>query len=160
MKLASGTAPVPALRQAQVPVGLGTDGAASNNDLDMFESMRQAALLHKLVSNDPRTLPAADVLAMATREGARAIGMDREIGSLEPGKRADLILVGMSSARQTPMYDPLSHLVYASRGDDVRTTIVNGKVLMRERKVLTLQEPAILAEARRIAVQVAKAVGR
>ena len=160
MKLASGTAPVPALRQAQVPVGLGTDGAASNNDLDMFESMRQAALLHKLVSNDPRALPAADVLAMATREGARAIGMEREIGSLEPGKRADLILVGMTSARQTPMYDPLSHLVYASRGDDVRTTIVNGKVLMREGKVLTLQEPAILAEARKIAGQVGKAVGR
>ena len=160
MKLASGTAPVPALRRAAVAVGLGTDGAASNNDLDMFESMRQAALLHKLVSNDPRTLPAAEVLAMATREGARAIGMEQEIGSLEPGKRADLIIVAMTSPRQTPMYDPLSHLVYASRGDDVRTTVVNGKVLMRDRAVLTLQEPAVLAEARQLAGQVRKAVGR
>ena len=160
MKLASGTAPVLPLRAAQVPVGLGTDGAASNNDLDMFEAMRQAALLHKLQSNDPRALPAADVLAMATSEGARALGMERVLGSLEPGKRADLILVGMSAARQTPMYDPLSHLVYVTRGDDVRTTIVNGRILMRDRKVLTLNEPAVLAEARRLAAQVRMAVGK
>ena len=160
MKLASGTAPVPALRRAGVAVGLGTDGAASNNDLDMFESMRQAALLHKLQSNDPRTLPAAEVLAMATRDGAAALGMQDTIGSLEPGKRADLIIVSMSSARQTPMYDPLSHLVYVTRGDDVRTTIVNGRVVMRERKVLTLDEPAVLAEARKLASAVRQAVGK
>jgi 5-methylthioadenosine/S-adenosylhomocysteine deaminase len=160
MKLASGTAPVPALRRAGVPVGLGTDGAASNNDLDMFEAMRQAALLHKLQSGDPRTLPAADVLAMATREGAAALGMEKIIGSLEPGKRADLIVVSMSAARQTPMYDPLSHLVYTTRGDDVRTTIVNGKILMREGKVLTLNEPAVLAEARKLAAEVRQAVAK
>jgi 5-methylthioadenosine/S-adenosylhomocysteine deaminase len=160
MKLASGTAPVPAMRRAQIPVGLGTDGAASNNDLDMFEAMRQASFLHKLQSNDPRTLPAADVMAMGTREGARALGMDRQIGSIEPGRRADIIVVSMGSARQTPMYDPVSHLVYVTRGDDVRTTIVNGRVLMRDRKVLTLDEPAILAEARRLATQVRAAVGR
>jgi 5-methylthioadenosine/S-adenosylhomocysteine deaminase len=160
MKLASGTAPVPALRRAGVPVGLGTDGAASNNDLDMFESMRQAALLHKLESGDPRTLPAADVLAMATREGAAALGMERLIGSLEPGKRADLIVVSMSAARQTPMYDPLSHLVYATHGDDVKTTIVNGKILMREGKLLTLNEPAVLAEARKLAAAVREAVAK
>ena len=160
MKLASGTAPVPALRAARVPVGLGTDGAASNNDLDMFEAMRQAALLHKLQSNDPRTLPAGDVLAMATREGARALGLETTIGSLEAGKRADLIVVSMSSPRQTPMYDPLSHLVYATRGDDVRTTIVNGRVLMRDRTMLTLDEAAVLAEARRLSAQVREAVGK
>jgi 5-methylthioadenosine/S-adenosylhomocysteine deaminase len=160
MKLASGTAPVPALRRAGVPVGLGTDGAASNNDLDMFESMRQAAFLHKLESGDPRTLPAEDVLAMATREGAAALGMERIIGSLEPGKRADLIVVSMSAARQTPMYDPLSHLVYATHGDDVKTTIVNGKILMREGKVLTLNEPAVLAEARKLAADVRQAVAK
>jgi 5-methylthioadenosine/S-adenosylhomocysteine deaminase len=160
MKLASGTAPVPALRRAGVPVGLGTDGAASNNDLDMFEAMRQAALLHKLQSGDPRTLPAADVLAMATREGAAALGMEKIIGSLEPGKRADLIVVSMNAARQTPMYDPLSHLVYTTRGDDVRTTIVNGKILMREGKVLTLNEPAVLAEARKLAAEVRQAVAK
>ena len=160
MKLASGTAPVLPLRAAHVAVGLGTDGAASNNDLDMFEAMRQAALLHKLQSNDPRALPARDVLAMATIEGARALGMDKQIGSLEPGKRADLIVVGMSSARQTPMYDPLSHLVYATHGDDVRTTIVNGRVLMHDRKVLTLDEAAVLAESHRLAAAVRGAVAK
>ena len=160
MKLASGTAPVPAMRQAGLAVGLGTDGAASNNDLDMFEAMRQAALLHKLESNDPRTLPAADVLEMGTREGAAALGMEQILGSLESGKRADLIVVSMSAARQTPMYDPLSHLVYVTRGDDVLTTIVNGRVLMRDRKVLTLDEPAVLAEARALAADVRRAVGK
>jgi 5-methylthioadenosine/S-adenosylhomocysteine deaminase len=160
MKLASGTAPVPALRAAGIPVGLGTDGAASNNDLDMFEAMRQAALLHKLQSNDPRVLPAREVLAMATREGAAALGLGREIGSLEQGKRADLIVVSMDHVRQTPMYDPVSHLVYVTRGDDVRTTVVNGRVLMRDGAVLTLDEPAVLAEARRLAIDVQAAVGR
>jgi len=160
MKLASGTAPVVAMRTAKVQVGLGTDGAASNNDLDMFEAMRQAALLHKLQSGDPRVLPARTVLEMATIEGARALGLDRTIGSLEPGKRADAILVSMASARQTPLYDPISHLVYVTRGDDVKTTIVNGKVLMRDRNVLTLDEPAVLAEARRQAATVRAAVGK
>jgi 5-methylthioadenosine/S-adenosylhomocysteine deaminase len=140
MKLASGTAKVPALRRAGVPVGLGTDGAASNNDLDMFEAMRQAAFLHKLMTNDPRTLPAKAVLAMGTIEGARALGMQDHIGSLEAGKRADLIVVSTAGARQTPLYDPVSHLVYVARGADVTTTVVNGKFLMRDRKVLTLNE--------------------
>jgi 5-methylthioadenosine/S-adenosylhomocysteine deaminase len=160
MKLASGTSPVTALRAAGVPVGLGTDGAASNNDLDMFEAVRQAAFLHKLVTRDPRAMPAPTVLRMATIDGARALGMERSIGSLEPGKRADLIVVSMASARQTPMYDPLSHLVYVTRGDDVRTTIVNGKVLMQDRKVLTLNENAVLAEARSWSGKVRAAVGR
>ena len=160
MKLASGTAPVPAMRTARIPVGLGTDGAASNNDLDMFEAMRQAAFLHKLQSGDPRVIPAATALAMATREGARALALERSIGSLEAGKRADMIVVNMSSARQTPLYDPISHLVYATHGDDVRTTIVNGKVLMRDRKMLTLDEPAVLAEAARQAALVRAAVGK
>ena len=160
MKLASGTAPVPGMRAARVPVGLGTDGAASNNDLDMFEAMRQAALLHKLQSGDPRVLPARTVLEMATLEGARALGLDKTIGSLEVGKRADLIIVSMASARQTPLYDPISHLVYVTRGDDVQTTIVNGRVLMRDRKVLTLDERAVLADAGRLAGKVRAAVGK
>jgi 5-methylthioadenosine/S-adenosylhomocysteine deaminase len=160
MKLASGTAKVPALRRAGVAVGLGTDGAASNNDLDMFEAMRQAAFLHKLTTNDPRTLPARDALAMATIEGARALGLQDQIGSLEPGKRADLIVVSVAGARQTPMYDPISHLVYVARGDDVTMTIVNGKILMRDRKVLTLNEAEILKEATGIAAKVREAVGR
>jgi len=160
MKLASGTAPVPDMQTAGVVVGLGTDGAASNNDLDMFEAMRQAAFLHKLQRNDPRALPAATALRMATIDGARAIGMDKMLGSLEPGKRADLIVVSMRGARQTPIYDPISHLVYVSRGDDVRTTIVNGKVLMRDRRVTTLDERAVLDEAVAYASKVRSAVGR
>ena len=158
MKLASGTAPVPAYMKAGVALGLGTDGAASNNDLDMFEAMRMAAFLHKLQSKDPRVVSAKEALQMATMGGARALGMERQIGSLETGKRADLIVVGMSTARQTPVYDPISHLVYVTRGDDVRTTIVNGKVLMRDRKMLTLNEPAILQEARGWADKVRAAV--
>jgi len=158
MKLASGIAPVEAMRKAGVTVGLGTDGAASNNDLDMFEAMRQAAFLHKLVAGDPRAIPAPVALEMATIEGARAMGMDREIGSLEAGKRADLLVVSMASARQTPMYDPVSHLVYVTRGDDVQTTIVNGKVLMRDRKVLTLDRRLVLADARLFADKVRAAV--
>jgi 5-methylthioadenosine/S-adenosylhomocysteine deaminase len=158
MKLASGTAPVPQYLAAGVALGLGTDGAASNNDLDMFEAMRQAAFLHKLQSKDPRAVPAATALEMATLGGARALGMGDRIGSLEPGKRADLIVVGMARARQTPRYDPISHLVYATRGDDVVTTIVNGRVLMRDRKVLTLDEPAVLREADAFADRVRAAV--
>ena len=158
MKLASGISPVEDLRRAGVAVGLGTDGAASNNDLDMFEAMRQAAFLHKLKDGDPRAVSARVALEMATIGGARALGMDEAIGSLEPGKRADLVIVSMSSARQTPMYDPVSHLVYVTRGDDVRTTIVNGKVLMRDRQTLTLDAPKVLAEARTYADKVRAAV--
>ena len=158
MKLASGIAPVEAMRRAGLAVGLGTDGAASNNDLDMFEAMRQAAFLHKLVASDPRAIPAPVALEMATIAGARAMGMDTAIGSLEAGKRADLIVVSMASARQTPMYDPVSHIVYVTRGDDVRTTIVNGKVLMRDRRVLTLDRRQVLAEASLFADKVRAAV--
>jgi 5-methylthioadenosine/S-adenosylhomocysteine deaminase len=160
MKLASGTAKVPAMRKAGINVGLGTDGAASNNDLDMFEAMRQAAFLHKLITRDPRAVPAATALQMATIEGARALQMDDRIGSLEAGKRADMILVSVAGARQTPMYDPISHLVYVARGDDVTTSIVNGKVLMRDRKMLSLDEAAVLKEAKEMAVKVRQAVGK
>ena len=158
MKLASGIAPVEEMRAAGISVGLGTDGAASNNDLDMFEAMRQAAFLHKLKNGDPRAVAAPVALEMATIGGARALGMEKEIGSLEAGKRADLLIVSMSSARQTPMYDPVSHLVYVTRGDDVRTTIVNGKVLMRDRKPLTLDAAQVLADARAFAAKVRAAV--
>ena len=158
MKLASGAAKVTAMRRSGIVVALGTDGAASNNDLDMFEAMRQAAFLAKLQTHDPTAVPARLALQMATIEGARALGLEKAIGSLEAGKRADLIAVSMTAARQTPMYDPLSHLVYVTRGDDVRTTIVNGRVLMRDRKVLTLDEGAVLSEARALAVKVKAAV--
>jgi 5-methylthioadenosine/S-adenosylhomocysteine deaminase len=149
MKLASGTAPVPAFLKGGITVGLGTDGAASNNDLDMFEAMRQAALLHKLQTGDPQAIPAPVALELATIGGARALGLDRLVGSLEPGKRADIAIVSMNRARQTPVYDHVSHLVYATHGDDVRTVIVNGRMLMRDRRVLTLDESSVLDEARR-----------
>jgi 5-methylthioadenosine/S-adenosylhomocysteine deaminase len=158
MKLASGTAPILAYLRAGVALGLGTDGAASNNDLDMFEAMRTASLLQKLQTRDPRAVSARTALEMATIGGARALGMETQIGSLEAGKRADLIVVGFASARATPMYDPISHLVYVARGDDVRTTIVNGRVLMRDRRVLTLDEPTVLRDARAWAAKVRAAV--
>ena len=158
MKLASGTAPVPEMIKAGLAVGLGTDGAASNNDLDMFEAMRQAAFLHKLTSKDPRAVGAGVALEMATLGGARVIGREKQLGSLEAGKLADVIVVRMDRPRQTPMYDPISHLVYVTRGDDVVTTIVNGKVLMRDGNVLTLNEADVLNAARQAAGQVRAAV--
>ena len=158
MKTASGVAPIPKYLRAGVSIGLGTDGAASNNDLDMFEAMRIAALLAKHESADPSTLSARTVLEMATIRGARALGMEGRIGSLEPRKRADLITVSVSGARQTPMYDPISHLVYVIHGDDVRNTVVNGKVLMRDRNVLTLDATAVIAEAQSWAAKVRAAV--
>jgi 5-methylthioadenosine/S-adenosylhomocysteine deaminase len=158
MKLASGAAPVVKYLAADVAVGLGTDGAASNNDLDMFEAMRQAAFLAKLATRDPTAVSARAALDLATIGGARALAMDGAIGSLEAGKRADLITVSMASARQTPLYDPISHLVYTTRGDDVRTTIVNGKVLMKDRQVLTLDRTTVIADANRLAQKVRDAV--
>ncbi|HJU41800.1 MAG TPA: amidohydrolase [Vicinamibacterales bacterium] len=158
MKLSSGTAPVMGYRKAGVHVGIGTDGAASNNDLDMFEAMRQAAFQQKLVTMDPTAISAPEALEMATIGGARVIGQQARIGSLEAGKRADLIIVDMSSPRQQPLFDPVAQVVYASRGDDVETTIVNGRILMRDRKMLTLNEAAVLSDARRAADLVRKAV--
>ena len=158
MKLASGVAPIPAYLAAGIVVGLGTDGAASNNDLDMFGAMREAAFLHKVQTGDPRAIPAATALEMATIDGAKALGLDKRIGSLETGKRADVVVVSMASARQTPLYDPISHLVYATHGDDVRTVIVNGRVLMRDRKLTTLNEAAVIADAKKLADSVRAAV--
>ena len=158
MKLASGTAPVTKYLAAGVALGLGTDGAASNNDLDMFEAMRQASFLAKHASHDPTAVPAQTALDLATMGGARAMGMERLIGSLEPGKRADLIAVSMSAARQTPSYDAVSHLVYVTRGDDVRSTIVNGKILMKDRQVRTLDRAAVIADANALAQKVREAV--
>ncbi len=158
MKLASGTAPVVKYLAAGVRLGLGTDGAASNNDLDMFEAMRQAGFLTKHASRDPTALPAQGALDLATLGGARALGMEAAIGSLEPGKKADLITVATGRARQTPVYDPVSHLVYVTRGDDVRTTIVNGKVLMKDGQLRTLDRAAVIRAANSLAQSVRAAV--
>lgn len=154
MKLASGTAPVPRMLALGIAVGLGTDGAASNNNLDMFEAMDFAAKLHKLSSMNPAVLPAAEVVEMATLGGARAMGMDREIGSLEAGKRADLIVVETNSAHGQPMYNVYSNLVYALKGADVESSIINGRIVMLNRRVLTLSEESVLSRAREIKARV------
>jgi 5-methylthioadenosine/S-adenosylhomocysteine deaminase len=158
MKLASGVAAVPKWLSRGVQAGLGTDGAASSNDLDMFEAMRLAALLHKVETRDPRAASAAQILEMATRGGAAALGLADRTGSLEPGKEADVITIAADGARQTPMFDPISHLVYVAHGDDVRNTIVAGKVLMRDRRVATLSETEVLRDARAMAARVRQTV--
>jgi len=148
MKLASGVMPVLELLAAGVPVGLATDGAASNNDLDLFEEMDLAAKLQKISRMDPRALPAEQVVEMATIGGARALHMQKQIGSLEHGKKADVILVDTGAPHATPMYNVYSQLVYALKASDVKTVIVGGKIVMEDRRMLTLDQPEILAKAR------------
>jgi len=155
MKLASGVAPVLALRAAGVKVGLATDGpAGSNNDLNMMEEMDLAAKLQKVFSGDPRALPAADALAMATIEGAQAAGLGEEIGSLEPGKRADLILLRRDAPHAIPAFDVYSQIVYSLKASDVETSIINGRVVMEQRRVLTLDESEIRKHVERTATAV------
>lgn len=151
MMLGAGVAPVAALRAAGAVVGLGTDGCASNNDLDLFPTMDLAAKLQKVARRDPAVLPAEEVLRMATLDGARALGLESEIGSLEPGKQADLILLNTSVPHLTPMHRPVSALVYAARGTDVHTVLVAGRVVVRDRNVLTVDVEEIMAEAARAA---------
>jgi 5-methylthioadenosine/S-adenosylhomocysteine deaminase len=158
MKLASGTAPVPSMLRAGVRLGLGTDGAASNNDLNLWEEMDTAAKLHKLVSQDPTAVSAREALEMATLGGARAAHLEREIGSLEAGKRADLIVVDLGAPHLVPMYNLYSHLVYAAKASDVTETVVNGRLLMRRRRLLTLNEETIKAEARRYQQEVSRSL--
>ncbi len=160
MKLASGAAPVKEMLAERMRLGLGTDGAASNNDLDMFEEMLTAALLAKQTSNDPTVAPAAAVLEMATLGGARALGLEDRIGSLEPGKRADLIVVGFDEARAWPVHDPVSHLVYTAKGADVRHSVIEGRIVMRDRKVLNLDASRVRREAAAFDAGVRASVGR
>ncbi|MBM4313656.1 MAG: amidohydrolase, partial [Deltaproteobacteria bacterium] len=138
MKLAAGVAPVPELLRRGIDVGLGTDGSASNNSLDLFGEMAMCAKLHKAFSKDPTVLPAAEVVAMATLGGARVLGMADRIGSIAPGKRADIILVNTNKPHLVPMYNPFSHLVYAASGADVVTSIIDGRVVMKDRRLLTI----------------------
>ncbi|MFL6282277.1 MAG: amidohydrolase [Pyrinomonadaceae bacterium] len=158
MKLASGVAPLPQMMRAGVAVGLGTDGAASNNDLDMWEEMDTAAKLHKLTTGDPKTLPAEEALALATIDGARALHMDSDIGSLEAGKRADIVIVGLDALNQTPRYNIYSHLVYATKAADVLTVVIEGRVVMRDRRLLTLNEALIKQKARLLRERVTRSL--
>lgn len=147
MKLASGIAPIPKMLQSGITVGLGTDGCASNNNLDLFSEMDMTAKLHKVHSLDPTVLDALTVLKMATSEGAKALGMDPIIGSIEKGKKADLILVHTRQPHLTPLYNPYSHLVYAAHGSDVTHAIINGALVMENRRLLTLDVEAIMTKA-------------
>jgi len=149
MKLASGFCPVHRLLQAGVNVALGTDGAASNNDLDMFVEMRLAALLAKVLAEDASTLPAAKALHMATLSGAKALGLEQEIGSLVPGKSADLIAVHLAGIETEPVYNPISQLVYATGREKVTDVWIAGRHVLKDRRLATLDEHAVLAKARR-----------
>src|SRR6266478_4603907 len=149
MMLASGVAPVIEERAAGIAVGLGTDSpAGSNNDLNLMEEMDLAAKLQKITRMDPRALGAKAVVEMATIEGARALHMEKEIGSLEAGKKADLILIGLDAPNAVPMYDVYAQLAYALKGSDVETVIIGGHVVMRDRKLLTVDEPSVIAKAK------------
>jgi len=152
MKLGIGAARIKDLTDLGINVGLGTDGPASNNALDMYETMKIGALLQKLVYLDPSILPAHEVLRMATTNGARALSLEKEIGSLEKGKKADVILVDLKKPHLTPLHDACAAMVYSARGSDVDTVIVDGKILMCDRQVRTLNEEAIMEKAEKAAM--------
>ncbi len=160
MMLASGVSPVPEMRTAGVAVGLGTDGpAGSNNDLDLMEEIDLAAKLAKITKMDPLALNAKAVVEMATIDGARALHMDKEIGSLEAGKKADIILIALDQPNAVPMYDPYAQLAYALKGSDVQTVIIGGRVVMRDRKLLTVDEDAVIKKAREYKKSIATSLG-
>ena len=148
LKLAAGVAPVPELLARGVTVGLGTDGAASNNNLDLFGEISQAARLHKVWRLDPTVLPAGQAVALATRAGAGVLGLGEKTGTLTPGKEADLIVMDLNQAHLTPMFDPCSHLAYAARAADVRHVMVAGRWLLRDRELVTLNWPEIAGRLR------------
>jgi len=159
MKLASGVAPIPQMLLKDIAVGLGTDGAASNNDLSMWEEMDTAAKLHKVFSGNPQVVSAEEAFEMATIRGARALHLDKIIGSLETGKRADIVIVDANELNQTPFYNIYSSLVYATKADDVRTVIIEGKTVMLDRKLLTLNETLIKKNANIYRQNIIKSLG-
>jgi 5-methylthioadenosine/S-adenosylhomocysteine deaminase len=150
LKLAAGMANVPRMLRKGITVGLGTDGCASNNDLDLFGEIGTAAKIHKFTEMDPTVMDAVTVLRMATIEGARVLGLEREIGSIVPGKWADLILIDLDKPHLTPLFNLCSHLVYAARGADVTTAVVGGRIVMKDRRLLTIDLPAAMEAVRRI----------
>ncbi|MBW2592313.1 MAG: amidohydrolase [Deltaproteobacteria bacterium] len=154
MKLASGIAPIPELLQAGVCVGLGTDGCASNNDLDLFLEMDTAAKLHKVNTLDPTVTDALTILKMATRQGAGALGLEKITGSLELGKKADIIVINTRKPHLTPMYNPISHLVYAVQGSDVSDSIINGRVVLEKGELQSLDLAAVMDTASGIAGEI------
>jgi 5-methylthioadenosine/S-adenosylhomocysteine deaminase len=160
MKLAAGVAPVPKMLAENLLVGLGTDGAASNNDLNMWEEMDTVAKLHKVFTGDPKVISAQQAFELATIRGAQALHLEKEIGSLETGKRADLLVVDRDTLNQIPLYNVYSDLVYATKAADVETVIINGRVVMRNRRLLTLNERAVKNDARAYRDKIIKSLGR
>lgn len=156
MKLGSGIAPVPAMIDAGVCVGLGTDGPASNNNLDMFMEMDTAAKIHKVTEFDPTVMDARTVLRMATRDAARAIGLENVTGSLEVGKKADIIVVDTKKPHLTPMYDVYSHLVYSASGSDVDTVLINGRVVVEKSRLLSIDMDEVMSKMTSIANEIRK----
>lgn len=154
MKLASGIAPVPEMIAQGVTVALGTDGCASNNNLDLFSEMDVAAKLHKVNTLDPTVMDAQTLLRMATRDGSRALGIDTITGSLEVGKKADLIVIDIQKPHLTPMYNPYSHLVYAAGGHDVKHSVIDGKIVMEDRRLLTVDVEDVIRRAKEQAERV------
>lgn len=152
MKLASGIAPVPAMLKTGIPVALGTDGASSNNNLDMLQEMRSCALLHKVNSFNPTVIPAYQALEMATVNGARALRLDR-VGTLAVGQKADMILVSLKEAHMIPRYDLIANLVYAAQAADVQTVIIDGRIIMENRVIKTFDEQEVLEQAKRVAAR-------
>jgi len=150
MKLASGVAPVPKFLNAGIAVGLGTDGCASNNDMDIFQEMDVAAKLHKVYTQDATAMDAATVLKMATIEAARAIGMEREIGSLEVGKAADIIVIDTHKPHLVPLYNPVSQLVYAARSSDVSHVLIAGELLVQQRQLKHIDLMPVMEQMRRL----------
>lgn len=158
MKLASGVSPVPRMMKEGLFVGLGTDGAASNNDLNMWEEMDTAAKLHKVFNADPKILSAQQAFELATIRGAEALHLEKEIGSLEVGKRADIVIIERDSLHQIPLYNVYSDLVYATKSNDVHSVIINGRIVMRNRRLLTLNESAIKTSARMFREKIAQSL--
>jgi 5-methylthioadenosine/S-adenosylhomocysteine deaminase len=158
LKLAAGIAPVPKLLRNAVAVGLGTDGTASNNDLDLFGEMDTAAKIHKIAQMDPTVMDAKTVVKMATIEGARVLGLDEQIGSIEVGKWADIIILDMMKPHWIPLFNPYSQLVYAASGADVTTSIIGGRVVMRNRELLSIDLPAVAREVKTIADAIAESI--
>jgi 5-methylthioadenosine/S-adenosylhomocysteine deaminase len=156
LKLAAGIAAIPTLLKKGVAVGLGTDGAASNNDLDLFGEMRTAAIIHKMADMDPTVMDAMTVLKMATIEGARVLGLEDRIGSIEVGKCADMIILDINKPHWVPLFSAASQLIYAASGADVTTSIIGGKVVMRDRKLLTMDLTAVVQEINKIAENIRK----
>lgn len=146
-KLASGICRVPDLLKAQVNIGLGTDGAPCNNTCDLLQEMKLAAIIHKATSNDPTVVPAETVLEMATINGAKALGLDESIGSLEVGKKADFVVTDMRKVHLQPVFSPVSAVVYTATGRDVEMVVIDGKVVVADGSLTTMDEQEILKEA-------------